>query len=181
MWQSRSWQGPSGLAILAIRENVLWRNPLPHNDPAKVPQAFSVPLALMSAIAFENFRSDAMSTTQTISHMKNQILNFIRSEIGGVVIVGEDVQTSPHLISISFEGIDSERIVNLMSERGIAIDAGSACLSGNMAPSHVLAEMGLPVTGNVRLTLHPQVEENDIDLLLNNLKEVVLRERQNLN
>jgi cysteine desulfurase len=50
-------------------------------------------------------------------------------------------------------------------------------MSANMAPSHVLAAMGLPTTGNIRLTLHPQTTEDEIDYLLNNLKELVIRQR----
>jgi len=37
----------------------------------------------------------------------------------------------------------------------------------NMQPSHVLAAMGLPVTGNIRLRLRPDHSESDIDTLLN--------------
>jgi cysteine desulfurase len=178
MWQSRAWQGPSGLAILAIREKELWRNPLPHNDPSRVPQAFSIPLAIISALALEGFTQDAQEVEGNLLHYKKMIINFLETEIGDVVVPGKEGDATPYLISASFAGVDSERILSLMSQRGIAIDAGSACLSGNMKPSHVLAAMGLPTTGNIRITLHPQVEESSIDELLRNLKEVILRERE---
>jgi cysteine desulfurase len=47
-----------------------------------------------------------------------------------------------------------------------------------MQPSHVLAAMGLPITGNIRLTLHPQIEEESVNYLLTNLKDLVLRQRR---
>jgi cysteine desulfurase len=50
-------------------------------------------------------------------------------------------------------------------------------MSGNMQPSHVLAAMGLPVTGNMRITLHPQTTHEDVAKLLLNLEELVRKQR----
>lgn len=177
MWQSRSWLGPSGLGILAIRNGAPWRNPLPHNDATKVPQAFSIPLALASAVALENFTKDYEASHQRMTHYKKVIVDFLVHEIGDVTIAGKDEVTSPYLLSASIADIDSERLVQELNERGVHIDTGSACLSANMQPSHVLAAMGLPIEGNIRLTLHPHTQEEDVDYLLTNLKDLVIRQR----
>jgi cysteine desulfurase len=176
-WQSRSWQGPSGLGILAIRNGSNWHNPLPHNDSSKVPQSFSIPLALASAVALENFTKEYEAAHTKIGHIKKVIIDYLKNELGKVTIAGEGDHTSPFLLSASIADIDSEKLVNELNERGIHIDSGSACLSANMQPSHVLAAMGLPTTGNIRLTLHPQTEEESVDYLLTNLKDLVLRQR----
>jgi len=177
VWQSRSWQGPSGIGVFAVRSHVQWRNPLPHNDSKKVPQAFSIPLALASAVALENFQKESDQVLAHIEQFRKMIIDFLVHEIGDVTIAQDENNNFAPLISASIKGIDSERLVNEMSERGIAVDTGSACMSANMAPSHVLAAMGLPTTGNIRLTLHPQTQEDQIDYLLNNLKELVIRQR----
>jgi cysteine desulfurase len=177
MWQSRSWRGPSGLAILAIRNGAQWRNPLPHNDSQKVPQAFSIPLALASAVALENFAGEYLEAKSRTSHFKKVLIDFLHTEIGDVVVAGEKSQTSPFLLSASIAGIDSERLINDLNTRSIYIDSGSACISANMQPSHVLAAMGLPTTGNIRLTFHTDTQEEAIDHLLTNLKECVIRQR----
>jgi cysteine desulfurase len=174
MWQSRSWHGPAGLGVLAIRNTTTWRNPLPHNDINKVPQSFSIPLAIASAVALENFTKDYEAHHQSTEHFKKVICDFLVHEIGDVVIAGADKPSSPFLISASIAGVDAERLLHLMNERGIAIDTGSACLTSNMQPSHVLAAMGLPTEGNIRLTLHPQRTSEEIEFLLKNLKEVVI-------
>lgn len=176
-WQSRSWQGPSGLGVLAVRNGAPWRNPLPHNDINKVPQAFSIPLALASAVALENFSKEYEAAHHNVVHFKKVISDFLIHEIGDVVIAGADLETSPFLLSASIAGIDSERLVNELNERGIQIDTGSACMSANMQPSHVLAAMGLPVEGNIRLTLHPQTTAEEVEFALTNLKELVTRQR----
>ena len=176
-WQSRSWQGPSGLGILAVRNGSNWHNPLPHNDSGKVPQAFSIPLALASAVALENFTKEYEQAHSKISQFKKVIIDFLKYELGDVTIAGEDDQTSAFLLSASIAGIDSEKLVYELNDRGVHIDSGSACLSANLAPSHVLAAMGLPIEGNIRLTLHPQTDEESVDYLLTNLKDLVLRQR----
>jgi len=176
-WQSRSWQGPSGLGVLAIRHGSNWHNPLPHNDSSKVPQAFSIPLALASAVALENFTKEYEAAHERMGHYKKVIIDFLRHELGDVTIAGEDEHTSPFLLSASIAGIDSEKLVNELNDRGVHIDSGSACLSANLAPSHVLAAMGLPIEGNIRLTLHPHTHEENVDYLLTNLKDLVIRQR----
>ena len=177
VWQSRSWQGPSGLGVFAVRSQTEWRNPLPHNDSKKVPQAFSIPLALASAVALENFSNDSAEVSAQVVHFRKMVIDFLLHEIGNVTIAQDEGNNIAYLLSASLAGVDSERLVNELSERGVAVDSGSACMSANMAPSHVLAAMGLPTTGNIRLTLHPQIMEDEIDYLLNNLKELVIRQR----
>lgn len=177
MWQSRSWQGPSGVGVLAIRNNSLWRNPLPHNDSSKVPQSFSIPLVLASAVALENFTKEYAESHERMTHYKKVICDFLVHELGDVTIAGADLPNSPFLLSASIAGIDSERLVNELNARGVHIDTGSACISSNMQPSHVLAAMGLPTQGNIRLTLHPSTDETHVDYLLTNLKDLVIRQR----
>jgi cysteine desulfurase len=53
-----------------------------------------------------------------------------------------------------------------MDLAGIAISAGSACSSGKVRASHVLAAMGLPaeiVAGAVRVSLGPATTPAEID------------------
>jgi len=52
---------------------------------------------------------------------------------------------------------------------GIAVSSGSACSSGKVQPSHVLAAMGVGrelAQGAVRLSLCWSTTENDVDLTL---------------
>ena len=47
-----------------------------------------------------------------------------------------------------------------------------------MEPSHVLAAMGILTHGNVRLTLHPTINDEEIEEFLRVLKELVAELRQ---
>ena len=47
----------------------------------------------------------------------------------------------PHILNISFSGVDGKALALLCSKRGVMISAGAACTSGNNEPSHVLMAM----------------------------------------
>ena len=60
--------------------------------------------------------------------------------------------------------------------KGICGSSGSACTSGSLDPSHVLMAIGLPheiAHGSLRLTLSEETTKEDIDYVVENLKEIV--------
>lgn len=47
----------------------------------------------------------------------------------------------PHILNVSFDGVDGKTLALLCSKRGVMISAGAACTSGDNAPSHVIMAM----------------------------------------
>jgi cysteine desulfurase len=63
-------------------------------------------------------------------------------------------------------GIESEALLFLLDEAGVCASAASACASGAMEPSHVLAAMGVDrslALGSLRLTLGHTTTAADVD------------------
>jgi cysteine desulfurase len=85
--------------------------------------------------------------------------------MAGISVVAADTQALPHKISLSIPGIVGEQVVRTLAEGGIDIDSGSACSAADLQPSHVLAAMGYPTTGHVRITLHSGTTHSEIDAL----------------
>ena len=86
----------------------------------------------------------------------------------------------PGNANISFEFIEGESILLLMDLAGICCSTGSACSSNSLDPSHVLLAIGLPhevAHGSVRLTLSHGNTEEDVDYIIENLKNTVERLR----
>jgi cysteine desulfurase len=86
----------------------------------------------------------------------------------------------PNTLNISFEYIEGESILYMLSDVGIAASSGSACTSGSLEPSHVLRAMGVPFTavhGSVRFSLSRYTTEADVDDTLTQLPPIVSRLR----
>jgi cysteine desulfurase len=63
---------------------------------------------------------------------------------------------------------------------GICASSGSACTSGLLDPSHVLLACGIPheyANGSVRLTLNDNNTEEEVDFVVDSLKEIVAKWR----
>ncbi|WP_424768777.1 cysteine desulfurase family protein [Paenibacillus sp. sgz302251] len=61
-----------------------------------------------------------------------------------IVINGSEKQHLPHIVNISFIGVDTETMLMNLDMEGIAAASGSACTSGALERSHVLRAMDLP-------------------------------------
>ena len=64
----------------------------------------------------------------------------------------------------------------LLDDKGICASSGSACTSGSLDPSHVLLAIGRPheiAHGSLRLSLSAETTEEEIDYLIDAVKEVV--------
>jgi len=67
---------------------------------------------------------------------------------------------------LCLEGIESEPLLFLLDKEDVCASAASACASGAMEPSHVLAAMGVEAErakGALRLSLGHTTTQNDID------------------
>jgi cysteine desulfurase len=72
----------------------------------------------------------------------------------------------PNNLNLSIAGVDSEGLLAGLDLEGIAVSAGSACASGVLEPSHVIAALGLDgrwQRGVIRISLGYDTREEDID------------------
>jgi cysteine desulfurase len=86
-----------------------------------------------------------------------------------MIVFSRDVQRLPNTTLFTVLGLKAETAVIGFDLDGIAVSSGSACSSGKVQPSHVLAAMGLGrelAQGAVRLSLGWSTSEADIDLAL---------------
>ncbi|PSH62585.1 cysteine desulfurase [Phyllobacterium brassicacearum] len=92
------------------------------------------------------------------------------------VIYGEAVDRLPNTTFFSLAEMKAETVQIAFDLAGIALSAGSACSSGKVGPSHVLAAMGHGEgTGGLRVSTAPETSEEDIALFLDALKDIVAR------
>jgi cysteine desulfurase len=93
--------------------------------------------------------------------------------VGGLLgaIEGCSLTVAPHLavpgiLHVCIEGIENEALLYLLDEQGLCASAASACASGAMEPSHVLAAMNVSKTrsmGALRLSLGHTTTRQDVE------------------
>jgi len=164
LFDARSWNGPGGLAILAIKNKNQFKYPLPHIAPIKSPGTFSLPLLIAASVALENFTIEE----QTLREFALAAL----SAIPGVRVVAPQAPSISSVFSIIVEGFNGEHLVRELSARAIDVDSGSACSPADLQPSHVLAAMGYPTDGHLLITLKSGMTRDDIAGLAKALIEV---------
>jgi cysteine desulfurase len=95
-----------------------------------------------------------------------------------VEVVGDPADRLPHVVTFSILYVDGEALLHALDRRGFAVSSGSACTADTLQPSHVLAAMGALTHGNVRVSLHSGVSEQDVNEFLAVLPAVVHDLRQ---
>ena len=101
-----------------------------------------------------------------LADLRDRLVSRLQSELEGVVEtvpVEMKVAGSAH---VCIEGVETESLLYLLDEADVCASAASACASGAMDPSHVLAAMGIDrrtALGALRLTLGYTTTVDDVD------------------
>jgi cysteine desulfurase len=85
------------------------------------------------------------------------------------VIFGSDVARLPNTTLFSAPGMKAETAVIAFDLEGVAVSSGAACSSGKVAPSHVLAAMGVApelARGAIRVSLGYATSDGDVGTIL---------------
>jgi cysteine desulfurase len=99
----------------------------------------------------------------------------LKAAAPGAVIFGESAHRLPNTTLFAIPGMKAETAVIAFDLNGIAVSSGSACSSGKVQPSHVLAAMGVDPSlaqGAVRVSLGWSTSEREVKNLLNALTKI---------
>lgn len=164
LFDARSWNGPGGLAILAINNQSQYAYPLPRIAPIKSPGTYSLPLLIAASVALENFTTEDDSV--------REFARTTLAAIPGVHVVAGQAPCIPNVFSIVVDGFNGEHLVRELSARLLDVDSGSACSPADLQPSHVLAAMGYPTDGHLLITLKSAMTRADIQGLAQGISEI---------
>ena len=102
----------------------------------------NVPGIVGFAAAAKIARRDAEEERAGSPRLRDRLDAAIRGVLEGVTLNGHPVERLPGNLSLSFAGVDGERLI--ASLRDIAVSSGSACTTDSAEPSHVLRALGVP-------------------------------------
>ncbi len=101
------------------------------------------------------------------SALRDGIASLVSGGGRKVTVFGSDVDRLPQTLCLAVAGISAETLVIALDLAGVAVSSGSACSSGKVAPSHVLAAMGVPTElarSAIRISLGWESQDSDLDL-----------------
>lgn len=117
-----------------------------------------------------------------VSRLRQRLEQGICTRIERVVVNGATLadQRLPNTLNVCFAGISGESLLMSLDLKGIAVSSGSACSSGTLEPSHVIAALGVApqlAQSSMRFSLGPDNTEAEIDQVIDELAIAVSRLR----
>ncbi|QND53059.1 cysteine desulfurase [Phyllobacterium sp. 628] len=170
--------GPKGVgAIVAVSDLVMPKALVRGGGQEKGHRAGTEALPVIAGFgAAARFAREQVAAGGWGLENRSTIENGIRSIAPDAVIYGDAVERLSNTTFFSLADMKAETVQIAFDLAGIALSAGSACSSGKVGPSHVLAAMGFgDGMGGLRVSTSPDTTQDDIALFLDALTKIVAR------
>ncbi len=161
--------GPMGIGALWLRSSLAWPAILLGGGQERGRRAGTenVPGIAGLGEACRLAQAEQAQRASTLRHLEEIFLEEFRRRVPEVVVHGprDTSLRLPGTLSLRVPGVRGEHLLIACDLKGVAISLGSACSSGAVQPSHVLAAMGKTKVENlesVRLSLGWQQEPPEI-------------------
>ena len=174
--------GPKGVGALVVRQGVAVR-PIIHGGGQERDRrsgTSNVAGVAAMAAAMRATVDGRDATVARVARLRDRLADGLLAAVPGCAETGDRATKVAGNCHVSFTGVESESLLVLLDAAGIYASAGSACASGAVDPSHVLAAMGLSrerAAGSLRLSLGPATTDADVDLALEAIPAAVARIR----
>ncbi len=125
-------------------------------------------------------RPEAASEAARLVGLRDRLAEVVRSVVADAVIFSETAPRLPNTLCFAAPGVEAATLMIALDLAGVAVSSGSACSSGKVAPSHVLAAMGVEpelARGAIRLSLGWASGEADVERFAGALRSVMARVR----
>ncbi len=170
--------GPKGIGFLYIRKGVKIRSFVHGGAQERKRRAGTenVPGIIGLGAAVSRAVRTMEERTEKETWLRNYLISRVMNEIPYTKLNGHKENRLPNNANFSFRFIEGESLLIKLDMKGICGSSGSACTSGSLDPSHVLLAIGLPheiAHGSLRLTLNEEITKEDIDYVVDSLKEIV--------
>ena len=175
---AHKFHGPKGAGALYVRRGVALL-PLIEGgaqERGKRAGTENVPAIAGLAAALEEAVANLNKNAAHLTALRDRLIAGLLREIPHAALNGDARQRLPGNVNFCFEGIEGESLLLLLDDKGISASSGSACTSGSLDPSHVLLAIGRVhdvAHGSLRLSLGEDATEEDVDTIIQSVKEVV--------
>ncbi len=170
--------GPKGIGFLYIRKGVKIRSFVHGGAQERKRRAGTenVPGIIGMGTATARAMRTIDERTAKEAELRDYLIRRVLEEVPYTKLNGHPSKRLPNNANFSFRFIEGESLLIMLDMKGICASSGSACTSGSLDPSHVLLAIGLPheiAHGSLRLTLSEETTKEEIDYVVECIKEIV--------
>ena len=178
---AHKFHGPKGVGFLYARRGVKLSNLIEGGAQERGKRAGTenVPGIVAMAAALSEAVANMGASAARLTALRDRLIEGLRGIPHGA-LNGDAARRLPGNVNFCFEGIEGESLLLLLDDLGICASSGSACTSGSLDPSHVLLAIGRVhdvAHGSLRLTLGDDATADEVDYIINAVKDVVERLR----
>ncbi len=170
--------GPKGIGALWIGPGVQIEPLLHGGEQQRGLRAGTLPTHQIAGMGKAFELADPEVEGARLAELRRRLRDAL-AEIDDVHLNGEFERGAPHILNAAFPGVDGEAL--RFALRGLAVSAGSACMSDSPEASHVLSTMGLSdaaAFASIRFSFGPTTTPDDIDTAARLVADAVPRLRR---
>lgn len=174
---AHKFHGPKGIGFTFIRKNQSMQPMFYGGEQEKGLRAGTEAVHQIAGLAkaFELANEYMTEETKFISDLKSYCISELQSNFEGIIINGENTFYNILNVLLPFSEEKTALILFNLDMKGIAVSRGSACQSGSVKPSHVLAEFLSSddiKKPSLRISFSHYNTKEEIDLLIESLKTI---------
>ncbi len=175
--------GPKGAGALFIRRGVRMQSLLRGGGQERGRRAGTenVPAIVGMGAAAQIARECVTPNAAHLTALRERLESGLCA-LPNAVINGQDAPRAPHITNVSLRGQRAESLALGLDMTGFAVGTGSACASGALEPSHVLAAMGRSpeeARAALRVSLGIGNTADEVDEFLQVLSKLLQRNERN--
>lgn len=179
---AHKFHGPKGIGLLFAKSNIQLTSLIRGGGQERGKRAGTenLPSIIGLATALKDAQEHMQQNTAYITGLRDALRNGL-DKIDGAGFNGSREHCLPGTVNYSFQGVNGETLLSLLSNEGICCSSGSACSAGSLEPSHVLLALGLnheTAKSALRFSLCEYNTMDEVQTIITKVTEAVNRLRR---
>ena len=179
---AHKFHGPKGIGLLFANSNIQLTSLIRGGGQERGKRAGTenLPGIIGLAAALKDAQENMQANTAYITGLRDALRNGL-DKIDAASFNGSREHCLPGTVNYSFQGVNGEALLSLLSNEGICCSSGSACSAGSLEPSHVLLALGLShetAQSALRFSLCEYNTIDEVQTIITKVTEAVNRLRR---
>lgn len=179
---AHKFHGPKGIGLLFAKSSIQLTSLIRGGGQERGKRAGTenLPGIIGLAAALKDAQENMQQNTAYITGLRDALRNGL-DKIDGAGFNGSREHCLPGTVNYSFQGVNGEALLSLLSNEGICCSSGSACSAGSLEPSHVLLALGLShetAQSSLRFSLCEYNTMDEVQTIITKVTEAVNRLRR---